>query len=336
MIHSWRGVPSSFFSTVSRSLASASVRSTRRSLTVTDGGGDEHIVPNCVVFVADRVRFTPSEVVAWAVAVIDGVVPTNTALNSTQSRFPSPGTPSGCSRPSAAPSAAGTCPPRASRPGCCWSRPSPARPARRGRGRPHSTSSSPGPLPCPPCGAPPADRPDRERRLPPPPPARRFPDPGLPRRPAPLVAPPRTRRPSPERSADPSSLAPLHPALLRSRVAPSRLAPAAHLTSSTGARHGRQRHHSPDHRRPRRVHPAPRRALPPRQGPVQPQRRPRPILEDGDEEIARVREVRHRISERFGHDPHRLVAYYIGRQQEHQDRLVRAPDARTPGGGNGS
>jgi hypothetical protein len=61
-----------------------------------------------------------------------------------------------------------------------------------------------------------------------------------------------------------------------------------------------------------------------------------PIIEDDDEEIARVRAVRHRISERFGHDPYRLVAYYIGRQHEHQDRLVRAPESKTPGGGNGS
>jgi hypothetical protein len=36
--------------------------------------------------------------------------------------------------------------------------------------------------------------------------------------------------------------------------------------------------------------------------------------------------VRHRISERFGHDPYRLVAYYMERQKEHQDRLVHAPE----------
>lgn len=49
-------------------------------------------------------------------------------------------------------------------------------------------------------------------------------------------------------------------------------------------------------------------------------------LDEVDEEIARVREVRHRISERFGHDPYRLVAHYIERQKKHQDRLVRAPE----------
>jgi hypothetical protein len=51
------------------------------------------------------------------------------------------------------------------------------------------------------------------------------------------------------------------------------------------------------------------------------------ILEDDDEEITCVRAVRHRISERFGHDPYRLVAYYIERQQEHQDRLVHAQES---------
>jgi hypothetical protein len=32
-------------------------------------------------------------------------------------------------------------------------------------------------------------------------------------------------------------------------------------------------------------------------------------LEEDDEEIARIRAVRHRISQRFGHDPFRLAAY---------------------------
>lgn len=44
-----------------------------------------------------------------------------------------------------------------------------------------------------------------------------------------------------------------------------------------------------------------------------------------DEEIARIREVRHRISEQFGHDPHRLVAYYMELQKEHPEKLVPAP-----------
>jgi hypothetical protein len=52
-----------------------------------------------------------------------------------------------------------------------------------------------------------------------------------------------------------------------------------------------------------------------------------PILEEEDEEIARLRAVRHRISERFGHDPYRLVSYYMERQKEHEDRLVQAPES---------
>jgi len=50
-----------------------------------------------------------------------------------------------------------------------------------------------------------------------------------------------------------------------------------------------------------------------------------PIPAGDDEEIARIREARHRISERVGHDPYRLVAYYIERQKAHQDRLIPAP-----------
>jgi hypothetical protein len=53
-------------------------------------------------------------------------------------------------------------------------------------------------------------------------------------------------------------------------------------------------------------------------------------LDDTEEEIARVREARHRISERFGHDPYRLVNYYIEKQKEHKDRLVRAPEPGEP------
>jgi hypothetical protein len=52
-----------------------------------------------------------------------------------------------------------------------------------------------------------------------------------------------------------------------------------------------------------------------------------PIVEDEDEEISQVRAARHRISERFGHDPYRLVAYYMQRQKEHPERLVRATEA---------
>ncbi|MFY9822793.1 MAG: hypothetical protein WAM82_15530 [Thermoanaerobaculia bacterium] len=49
-------------------------------------------------------------------------------------------------------------------------------------------------------------------------------------------------------------------------------------------------------------------------------------IDQGEEEITAIREVRHRISERFGHDPYRLVAYLMELQKEHPERLVPAPE----------
>jgi hypothetical protein len=49
--------------------------------------------------------------------------------------------------------------------------------------------------------------------------------------------------------------------------------------------------------------------------------------DEGDEVIAEVRAARHRISARFGHDPYRLVAYYMERQKAHANRLIRAADS---------
>ena len=34
-----------------------------------------------------------------------------------------------------------------------------------------------------------------------------------------------------------------------------------------------------------------------------------------------VRKARHTISERHGHDPFKLVQYYVRRQQTHKDRI---------------
>jgi len=48
-----------------------------------------------------------------------------------------------------------------------------------------------------------------------------------------------------------------------------------------------------------------------------------------DPVIDEIREVRHRISERFGHDPQRLVAYYMEMQEQYRDRLIRAPHGQT-------
>ncbi len=44
--------------------------------------------------------------------------------------------------------------------------------------------------------------------------------------------------------------------------------------------------------------------------------------EVSDPVIEEVREVRHRISARVGHDPTRLVAYYIEWQRQFQGRLI--------------
>ncbi len=44
-----------------------------------------------------------------------------------------------------------------------------------------------------------------------------------------------------------------------------------------------------------------------------------------DPVIDEIREIRHRISERFDHDPERLVEHYIELQKRHQDRLATPP-----------
>jgi hypothetical protein len=41
-----------------------------------------------------------------------------------------------------------------------------------------------------------------------------------------------------------------------------------------------------------------------------------------DPVIDEIREVRHRISERFAHDPAQLVAYYAKLQEQYRDRLI--------------
>ena len=43
-----------------------------------------------------------------------------------------------------------------------------------------------------------------------------------------------------------------------------------------------------------------------------------------DPSIAYVREARHRISEKCGHDPKKLIEYYVALQEEqYGDRLVK-------------
>jgi hypothetical protein len=47
-----------------------------------------------------------------------------------------------------------------------------------------------------------------------------------------------------------------------------------------------------------------------------------------DPVIDEIREVRHRISERFEHDPARLVAYYMELQAQYRDRLVETQSTK--------
>lgn len=41
-----------------------------------------------------------------------------------------------------------------------------------------------------------------------------------------------------------------------------------------------------------------------------------------DPVIDEIREIRHRISEKFGHDPAKLVAYYMQMQEQYRERLI--------------
>lgn len=41
-----------------------------------------------------------------------------------------------------------------------------------------------------------------------------------------------------------------------------------------------------------------------------------------DPVIDEIREIRHRISAQFDHDPVRLVAHYMELQKQHADRLI--------------
>ena len=44
-----------------------------------------------------------------------------------------------------------------------------------------------------------------------------------------------------------------------------------------------------------------------------------------DPVVEEIREVRHQISARFGHDPERLYEHYLRLQEEHRDRLLSTP-----------
>lgn len=55
------------------------------------------------------------------------------------------------------------------------------------------------------------------------------------------------------------------------------------------------------------------------------------MVDEGEPEIARIREARHQISEQFGHDPYRLVAHYMEIQKEHPEKLIPAPHSEAAG-----
>ncbi len=44
-----------------------------------------------------------------------------------------------------------------------------------------------------------------------------------------------------------------------------------------------------------------------------------------DPAIAKIREVRHRISAEHDHDPRKVVAYYIEMQKQYLELLVKSP-----------
>ncbi len=51
-----------------------------------------------------------------------------------------------------------------------------------------------------------------------------------------------------------------------------------------------------------------------------------------DPVIDEIREVRHRISARFDHDPTQMVAFYIELQKQYQERLIETAKSTEHGG----
>ena len=49
-----------------------------------------------------------------------------------------------------------------------------------------------------------------------------------------------------------------------------------------------------------------------------------------DPGISKIREARHRISAECGHDPKKLVKYYMERQKKHLERLVEGTRETVP------
>lgn len=49
------------------------------------------------------------------------------------------------------------------------------------------------------------------------------------------------------------------------------------------------------------------------------------MMQTDDAVIASIRETRHQISEEHGHDPQKIVAYYMELQKQYQKRLLESP-----------
>jgi len=47
-----------------------------------------------------------------------------------------------------------------------------------------------------------------------------------------------------------------------------------------------------------------------------------------DPTIARIREVRHRISGKYNHDPKKIVEYYIKLQKKHKNHFLRTDEIK--------
>ena len=45
-------------------------------------------------------------------------------------------------------------------------------------------------------------------------------------------------------------------------------------------------------------------------------------MKNNDPTIDEIRKIRHQISQRFNHDPERIIEYYIKLQQKYQNRLT--------------
>lgn len=52
------------------------------------------------------------------------------------------------------------------------------------------------------------------------------------------------------------------------------------------------------------------------------------FYDEGNEVIEEIRTIRHRMSERFGHDPARLMAYLREKQEQRRDWLLRSESKR--------